>query len=286
MNWTLLVVLIISLNENFSHGVPYRFPSESNRNKTAKSQIVGGVASGDESWPWQVAVNTLQDGQFKFRCGGSLIAADVVLTAAHCLRNPDVTAEMVQAVAGDVDRLINEETEQTRNVHRIAIHPGYTGTLSSLYSHDIALLKLSGAMTPTPGVVSIVTLASLNSSAVAGIDTCVITGWGISETKYETNSLTNRLSSADMSVLSNGECNNSQYWDGLVKLFQMCAYNKRISACLGDSGGPLVCQKDKNYVQYGVTSWGSKSCDRKPSVFTRVSFYYSWIQDSIAKLKS
>lgn len=48
----------------------------------------------------------------------------------------------------------------------------------------------------------------------------------------------------------------------------------------GDSGGPLNCLVSGKYYVHGVTSFVSSSgCNvyRKPTVFTRVSAYISWI---------
>lgn len=52
----------------------------------------------------------------------------------------------------------------------------------------------------------------------------------------------------------------------------------------GDSGGPLNCQVNGQYVVHGVTSFvSSLGCNttNKPTVFTRVSAYSSWI-DSVS----
>uniref|UniRef100_A0A8C3MS78 Uncharacterized protein n=1 Tax=Geospiza parvula TaxID=87175 RepID=A0A8C3MS78_GEOPR len=52
------------------------------------------------------------------------------------------------------------------------------------------------------------------------------------------------------------------------------------SGCQGDSGGPLHCAVNGQYQVHGVTSFvSSQGCNvaRKPTVFTRVSAYISWI---------
>uniref|UniRef100_A0A8C3PQQ7 Peptidase S1 domain-containing protein n=1 Tax=Calidris pygmaea TaxID=425635 RepID=A0A8C3PQQ7_9CHAR len=52
------------------------------------------------------------------------------------------------------------------------------------------------------------------------------------------------------------------------------------SGCQGDSGGPLHCMVNGQYQVHGVTSFVSGlGCNvaRKPTVFTRVSAYNSWI---------
>ncbi|KAL2296562.1 hypothetical protein Nmel_015881 [Mimus melanotis] len=59
-----------------------------------------------------------------------------------------------------------------------------------------------------------------------------------------------------------------------------------ISSCNGDSGGPLNCQgADGSWQVHGIVSFGSSlGCNyyRKPSVFTRVSAYNSWIEQVMA----
>lgn len=50
--------------------------------------------------------------------------------------------------------------------------------------------------------------------------------------------------------------------------------------CQGDSGGPLVVlQEDDEPLQVGIVSYGDAGCpSNRPSVFTRVSAYTTWIK--------
>jgi secreted trypsin-like serine protease len=67
---TLLCYLAISL------------PSVASQNYTEPNpRIVGGKDANRDRFPYYVAL--LRPG-FQFTCGGTLIAPDVVLTAAHC----------------------------------------------------------------------------------------------------------------------------------------------------------------------------------------------------------
>ena len=54
------------------------------------------------------------------------------------------------------------------------------------------------------------------------------------------------------------------------------------STCNGDSGGPLLTVD--GLVQVGITSFGV-NCDtvNLPNGFTRISYYYDWIQETICK---
>uniref|UniRef100_A0A8C6ZMY6 Peptidase S1 domain-containing protein n=1 Tax=Nothoprocta perdicaria TaxID=30464 RepID=A0A8C6ZMY6_NOTPE len=64
----------------------------------------------------------------------------------------------------------------------------------------------------------------------------------------------------------------------------VCAGGDGVRAgCQGDSGGPLHCAVNGVYQVHGVTSFvSSAGCNvrNKPTVFTRVSAYISWINSA------
>ncbi|XP_037793032.1 chymotrypsin-like protease CTRL-1 [Penaeus monodon] len=61
-----------------------------------------------------------------------------------------------------------------------------------------------------------------------------------------------------------------------------CAGGNMKGTCINDSGGPLVMANgtaEGPFVQIGVTSWGSKACN-KPQVYTRVNKFLPWIKET------
>ena len=63
----------------------------------------------------------------------------------------------------------------------------------------------------------------------------------------------------------------------------MLYYHQSILLLKGDSGGPLVVQReDGNYFLAGIVSWG-EPCGlwSLPGVFTRVSEFRDWIQETM-----
>ncbi|MGH0138086.1 UNVERIFIED_CONTAM: hypothetical protein FKN15_008399 [Acipenser sinensis] len=53
-----------------------------------------------------------------------------------------------------------------------------------------------------------------------------------------------------------------------------------LSLFQSDFGGPLSCEVDGNWVQAGITSFVNPN-NILPGVFTRVTFYSSWIQKHV-----
>ncbi|XP_071774897.1 chymotrypsin-like elastase family member 2A [Centroberyx gerrardi] len=48
-------------------------------------RVVNGVEARPHSWPWQISLLSESNGFWSHRCGGSLIATNWVMTAAHCI---------------------------------------------------------------------------------------------------------------------------------------------------------------------------------------------------------
>ena len=120
----------------------------------AEDTALKSLFTANDSKGWE-AVGRLDIGHTGF-CTGALIAPDVVLTAAHCLFDPDSGARIgdgeIQFLAG----FRNGRATAYRRVSRSVIHPEYVyegpegGTHVSV---DLALLSLSqpirnGSVTP------------------------------------------------------------------------------------------------------------------------------------------
>ncbi|KAG5281171.1 hypothetical protein AALO_G00068190 [Alosa alosa] len=50
------------------------------------TRVVNGVDAIPNSWPWQISLQYQRNGQWGHTCGGSLIATNWVMTAAHCIK--------------------------------------------------------------------------------------------------------------------------------------------------------------------------------------------------------
>ncbi|XP_069120255.1 fibrinolytic enzyme, isozyme C-like [Argopecten irradians] len=234
------------------------------------SRIVGGVPAESNKWPWQVSLQKrsiffLPPSHF---CGGSLIAPDMVLTAAHCV---DGTSPSTVTVVAGLHRQGSTADSQSITVSSIIMHSQYDNAGAG-FPNDIAILKMSQPFSLTHKTVELpeATMGFL------GNNDCWITGWG----KTDANSGTAEvLMEAQMGVISNGQCEQSwsQISGASIYDTHICIEAVGKSACNGDSGGPLVCRVDDQYVLAGVTSWGITTCEGFPSVYVRVSKFLTWI---------
>ncbi|XP_056011119.1 chymotrypsin-like elastase family member 1 [Ostrea edulis] len=228
-----------------------------------------------------------------FICGGTLIEYDIVLTAAHCLLGRSIDAYKV--VLGEYDRSISEGVEQFIEVSAFKVHPEFQGNF--LGGYDVALLYLARNASENQGVQTI-NIAEPDDliSAKKSKHGCFITGWGVKSVEPNRKEpcpksgrrgeeLADKLQEADIELISNKKCNSKRYWNGLVKVTNLCAFYKDTAACEGDSGSPLVCLCGGSYVLVGTTSWGSSTCRNYPTVFTNVSKVRIWVKTMIKALR-
>uniref|UniRef100_A0A672J421 pancreatic elastase n=1 Tax=Salarias fasciatus TaxID=181472 RepID=A0A672J421_SALFA len=233
-------------------------------------RVVGGEVASPNSWPWQVSLQYLSGGSYYHTCGGTLIRANWVLTAAHCVD----TSRTWRILLGEHDLYSNSGREQTLGVSQVYVHSNWNRNSVS-NGYDIALLRLSSSASLN----SYVQLGSLPPSGqiLPHNNLCYITGWGRTSTG---GSLSAQLKEAYLPLVDYKTCSSSGWWGSTVKNTMVCGGGGAESGCNGDSGGPLNCQYGGKYYVHGiasfVSSWGC-NYPQKPTVFTRVSAYIDWI---------
>jgi secreted trypsin-like serine protease len=237
--------------------------------------IVGGKPVNDiKDAHWQVA---LMSGTFQF-CGGSLIATNWVLTAAHCVDNGIVQKDpkRLDVLAGT----LNKTTGGVRsNVDKMFVNPKWTQT-DKQFDFDATLLKLKTPVT----VVQPIDVIAPNGTLATGVN-IMVSGWGATS---EGGPASDILRFVLVPVVSTTDCNKPESYDGRITDQMFCAGAREggLDSCQGDSGGPVMSVVGGNEQLVGVVSWGF-GCARalKYGVYTRVSAVSQWISDTMAANK-
>lgn len=275
-------------------------------------RVFGGRDAAPGAWPFQAALlhadglDSSPDSQYYSQfCGGSVIGAHWILTAAHCLVDFDMyplDPEEVVVLIGATDLRDGERYA----VDRFIVHPEFDPeTLDA----DIALIRLKSPTTVEPVRIPAQTPET---------GPVIVTGWGMTDFGF----FPDWLQEAEVELQPSSACNAgiiSLYREDLVDFLDMATVRMRIpeplrteavellaegirepltpgmlcaglpdggrDACNGDSGGPLFEIGDGGIVQHGVVSWGegprdsSYACGHAGAygVYARVAHYFDWI---------
>ncbi|PVI00749.1 extracellular trypsin protease [Periconia macrospinosa] len=224
-------------------------------------QIVGGTAAKAGQFPYIVSLQW----SGAHLCGGSLLNADTVLTAAHCTAFPVslVRAGSLRSQSGGI----------VSGVLGVISNPDYLP-----YDNDIAIIKLSNPIPEGNGI----SYASLPEAGSDPVNNTMHTtaGWGLTVEDGWTGPQT--LQYVDVPIVDRATC-KKQYEDyDEISENMVCAGFPQggKDACNGDSGGPLITTGTKTVI--GIVSWGL-GCARPnyAGVYSRVSSQLDFIKANL-----
>jgi secreted trypsin-like serine protease len=227
----------------------------------APEPIVGGTTTTTTAYPFMMQITDASQNQF---CGGTLVSATVVLTAAHCMTDSqgriNATPGQRQVLLGRHD--LYATGGEKLDVAEIVVDPGYDPTTKQ---HDLAVLHLTRASRQTPAPM-------LNPSTATARGTLLtVMGWGqIAEGDDAASS--SKLLAADIPLWSDSEC-TSVYGAKYVASVMLCAGYQQggVDSCQGDSGGPIMVAVNGQWNLIGVVSFGY-GCARQG-----IPGIYAWI---------
>lgn len=259
----------------------------------ARPQIINGTPAAITDAPWQVALmqvtpfGTPPREQF---CGGSILSATWVITAAHCVEHETNPGDFWILAGTAALPPIGDPAATRYAVDAILIHPSWQ---TDVYRNDIALLRLRSPL-PIDGVtIAPIAIPEFADWPAKGTQ-ALITGWG------DTNPVRNppepiyadTLQKAQVEVLAGPAaptCGNyevgSSTVQGYDRVTMLCAGTTTpplVDSCQADSGGPLAIQRDGTFYLAGVVSWGQGcSIPGFPGLYARVTTYAKWIRESM-----
>lgn len=244
--------------------------------------IVGGQVTKAGEFPHMAAVGWTNNSKVvDWKCGGSLISEQFILTAGHCSSAHGISPDIVRLGDQNLVRQDDSAEPQEYQIASVTPHPNYRH--SSNY-YDIALIRLVRRVTFTRFVrpACLWQKGSINSTKA------VATGWG--QVQFA-GGRSDDLRKVSLNIIDNSDCRqlyetSKQLRRGIVKS-QMCAgyLQGGKDTCHGDSGGPIQVITPKNQCVFhiiGITSFGiACAAANTAAVYTRVSSYVDWIESIV-----
>ncbi|KAJ8673233.1 hypothetical protein QAD02_004495 [Eretmocerus hayati] len=215
-----------------------------------------GVPVDSSDYPYIVSLRNVNS---QHMCGGTILTPQLILSAAQCF-DPSLKPSPAKEVLvfsksnnGDVYKLTHYMPHPDYRFEKPGMHDICIGVLESRIKNAVTV-----SLQPKPMKVAKHSLAQAF-------------GWG----KHEYGAVSEQLRRVDVAALMPSECKLE------LKTEWVCTDSSKGSICDGDSGGPLMFHG----TQVGVATKNSESSQVQnpclsgaPSVFTRVSTYYEWIQ--------
>jgi len=272
-------------------------PSYLNSNEIQNSNILGGLLadSNFQKANGIVQLKIISD-MGTATCTGSLIARDIVLTAAHCIADEGLRG--IAVLFSLDDRKVTEE--QVIYATNGAVHPDFAPTDDkSKVWNDIAIVKLEKAapadfklaVLPTDETIKQLTKGSKLTLAGYGITNAVIRKL----LKDKNGKVVIGKDGQPATIELPGRGSGTLRRVSNIAVTGVTADQKEISfdqqnlrgACHGDSGGPALLKlEDGSYIQVGVTSRGSNllgNCN-EGAIYTGVAGQLDWIALAIEQV--
>jgi len=226
-------------------------------------RIVGGEDASPGEFPHQIVM--LRGGVGgSLMCGGSLISANKVITAAHCCDGQSPSRIGVRV--GNHHLYEDDPDQKDFALTGIQVHEDYD---AYAFANDICILDMDGEADLSSEFIDTIALPAAGEEYDDGA-ICTVTGWG---TTSQGGSLGRILQKVDVPVVSDERCGNAYGQEEIIPSM-ICAGVAGKDSCQGDSGGPFMCGSQLS----GIVSWGYGCAQAGyPGVYTQTSYFIDWI---------
>ncbi|XP_053668206.1 uncharacterized protein LOC128718609 [Anopheles marshallii] len=237
--------------------------------------IQNGLNAKPGHWPWHAAIfSEEKDNKLDHKCGGSIIDANTILTAAHCVFKNGVPLPK-NTISIEVGHLKEDaDYTQIHDAREIIVHPKFR---ADNITNDIALIKLATNITMSKFVqpVCLWTMDDKQNSIMDKKATIV----GFDKQ--------NQLKQTLVGVVDAVSCaiNVPEAFGSKLTADMICATGQEgASACSGDSGGGMFFEIEGKWFIRGIVSFlsantESKLCNTSKQIAaTDIANYVDWIK--------
>ena len=258
---------------------------------TVGPQVVGGTPVPDGKYRFMTSIQAdLSKKRPPYKehfCGGTLIDANSVMTAAHCAdfigRRTNANTLGYRDVRLDVGvTVLNTDQGERRRIERLSdikIHPDYNGRRNAKF--DVAVIRLARPVNN----IEPITLAdpSTGDTLEDPPYDAIVAGWGDTRPQPPTGGVPSefpkRMREASPPLVSDTQCEAA--YDrprvdpslAVYPALMVCAGQTAEDTCQGDSGGPMFVEDATlGRRQIGITSYGlGCGASGYPGVYTEVN---------------
>lgn len=235
-------------------------------------------------FPWIVAVYKKTPSNDEFRCGGSLISARTVITAAHCfyegrqaMKPEDVMLSMGKHNLSDPTDAVNMDVES------LILHPDFKSNFSTM-DGDLAIVITKESVLFTLSIRPICLWeGNTNIRSIAGLVGSVV-GWGGDGIKKTTTIPT----LVNATIVRQIVCLRSDIeFLRLTSNRTLCAGNLDGSGpCTGDSGSGLMLKNRNKWMLRGSVTAGPGTAARpcmlnEYTIYADIAMFMDWIRSNM-----
>ncbi|XP_001942568.2 modular serine protease-like [Acyrthosiphon pisum] len=254
-----------------------------------KSQVLinNGEKANVGTAPWNVGIYRLNKKNFNYDliCGGSIIAPNLVVSAAHCFWEQGMISNTISVndglykiAVGKYARdytVVDNKFTNIIDVDIVYLRESYYGVTGHL-AEDIAVIVLKNRISFSTVVAPVCIDWNIKYNVING-DKGKIVGWGTTEEGIDSPILLE----ASLPYIDQNSCRNmfTNGFESYVTVDKFCAgseLGQRVDK--GDSGAGLCFLHSQFYFLTGVVSSRDPETNNSIAIFTDVKYHIQWIR--------